>query len=75
MRLSEKVLLVDQLTAELQEKSAELIETRNSVAKFDEIKTQFEETDADLKSKNIKIEKCKAIIKEKNKEIRRFVRI
>lgn len=73
LRLSEKVLLVDQLTAELQVKSTELIEARNSLAKFDEIKIQFEETEADLKSKNIKIEKCKAIIKERNKEIKRFV--
>lgn len=72
LRLSEKVLLVDQLTAETQSKSAEIIELRDSLGRLNEVKVKLEETEADLKSKNIKIEKCKAVIKEKNKEIKRL---
>lgn len=72
LRLSEKVLLVDQFTSETQSKSAEIVELRESLIKFNDLKVQLEETEADLKSKNIKIEKCKAIIKEKNREIKRL---
>lgn len=72
LRLSEKVMLVDQFTSETQAKTAEILELRDTLITFNEVKEQLVETDADLKLKNIKIEKCKAIIKEKNREIKRL---
>lgn len=72
LRLSEKVFLADQLTSENQSKSSEIIELRDQLTQLSGLKEELAQTDADLKSKNIKIEKCKAIIKEKNKEIKRL---
>lgn len=47
----------------------------DEASKMEEIKLKNEssvELETDLKSKNIKIEKCKALIKEKNKEIQKL---
>ncbi|XP_055615844.1 protein lava lamp-like [Toxorhynchites rutilus septentrionalis] len=66
--------------AELQERIKSLEgEAQDSLMKLEEMEQQLAERvkeqetiQADLDSKNVKIEKCKAIIKEKNKEIQRL---
>lgn len=78
VRLSEKTTLVDQLSAELDQRSLELerrgVELENTNVELSELRNKLAElpTEEDVKAKAVKIEKCKAIIKERNKEIKRL---
>ncbi|XP_055300322.1 protein lava lamp-like isoform X2 [Sitodiplosis mosellana] len=72
LRLSEKNQLLDELTANLNAKQNEIAELQEKLSESQTVKEELTKTAEDLKSKNIKIEKCKAIIKEKNKEIKRL---
>ncbi|EDV73629.1 lava lamp protein, partial [Culex quinquefasciatus] len=58
-----------QLEDRVQQGESKLQQVANQLA--DKLK-EFETVSEDLASKNVKIEKCKAIIKEKNKEIQRL---
>lgn len=64
VRLSEKAALVDQLSVDVDSKNIELNELRNKLAE--------RPTEEEVKAQSVKIEKCKAIIKERNKEIKRL---
>lgn len=75
LRLSEKNQVLDEITADAKVKTTELIELREKLSELETLKGELTKTTEDLKAKNIKIEKCKAIIKEKNKEIKRLQEI
>lgn len=66
LTLQEKYQLLED---RVQQGENKLIEVANQLA--EKVK-EFEAVQEDLSSKNVKIEKCKAIIKEKNKEIQRL---
>ncbi|XP_031624926.1 protein lava lamp [Contarinia nasturtii] len=70
--LSEKTHLFDELCANLNAKQNEIAELQGKLVELQAVKEELTKTADDLKAKNIKIEKCKAIIKEKNKEIKRL---
>lgn len=72
LRLGEKHQLLDELTSTLNAKQSEIVELHNKLQELHGVKEELTKTAEDLKAKNIKIEKCKAIIKEKNKEIKRL---
>lgn len=79
LRLIEKNRLLDELTADLSAKQNEIVGLRDEITKLHEqlhelqnVKDELAKTAEDLKAKNIKIEKCKAVIREKNKEIKRL---
>lgn len=72
LRLTEKSQLLDELANNLNAKQAEIVGLQEKLFELQSVKEELAKTAEDLKSKNIKIEKCKAIIKEKNKEIRRL---
>lgn len=72
LHLNEKNQLIDELTANLTAKQKDTVELREKLLEFQNTKEELIKTADDLKAKNIKIEKCKAIIKEKNKELKRL---
>lgn len=75
MRLSEKNQLLDEITAEADSKRTQIFELTAELLDLQNIREQLNTTAEDLKAKNIKIEKCKAVIKERNKEIKRLQEI
>lgn len=75
LRLSEKDRVLDEITAEATSRNTEIIELKEKLGEMLSIKEELARTSDDLNAKNIKIEKCKAIIKEKNKELKRLQEI
>lgn len=72
LRLVEKLSVIDQLTNDLGVRNKEIAYLHENAEELGKIRNELDVTAEDLKSKNIKIEKCKAVIKEKNKEIKRL---
>lgn len=74
-QLQQNIRQLDQLLAESSQAQAEAQALRAQLTDLQAIKAELAATGEDLKAKNIKIEKCKAVIKEKNKEIKRLQEI
>lgn len=69
LRMNEKVQMMDELSVTLERKSSEVLMLQNSLT---ELNGNMTATSEDLKSKNVKIEKCRAVIKEKNQMIQKL---